>query len=299
MNHGKGNFGFLQKPIQDFILISNNYFFRNHRNIQIILSFTLIISVALLQDATAQKHFKDKTGRISPWEIELSGGFSSFMTSVNPDADANNKQINYWHNDFNPGIGLSVVRNISPSLGIEINWLNTRLTGTWDNQFPPLAIAVGYPAPLTYNSKINQFDLMMAFNLNKIYKPGNDEDKWHIYLKPGIGIAHIKDNQNFFPGDSPYLRVSAVLDAGISVSLSEKIKIMAGSSFRFVNTDNLDGVHVLTTDSEGNPVGQEKVYEYYNYTYLRVSYSFGRFGSRKSNCSFGNKRVKTRIYKRY
>ena len=53
---------------------------------------------------------------------------------------------------------------------------------------------------------------------------------------------------------------------------------MIGSTFRFVNTDNLDGVHVVSTDLNGKTVEYMKVYEIYNYTYLRVSYNLGDIG---------------------
>ena len=133
-----------------------------------------------------------------------------------------------------------MVRNISPSLGVEINWLNTRLTGTWNNKWPALPISTSYQSPLTYNSQINQFDVMMVFNLNQIMLPGDEEDVWHLFFKSGIGITKIKDKKKFYPDGSSYARMSFALDAGLSVSLSERIKLMIGSTFRFVNTDNLD-----------------------------------------------------------
>ncbi len=256
-----------------------------------------ILGILLFQSATAQSNKNKRIGHISPWEIGVSGGISSFNNTINIAPGVTDNLVNYWYRDINPGIGLSVVRNISPSLGIELNWLNTRLTGRWNNTYPPLAVSAGYSLPLTFDSKINQFDLMMAFNLNQIYHPGNDKDRWHLYFKTGIGMTHIKDNQNFYPGESPYLRISVVADGGVSVSISEKVKLMAGSSFRFVNTDNLDGVHIEGTVN-GNSVRYINISEIYNYTYLRVSYSWGHFGSKKSSCVYMNKRAKHRNYRR-
>lgn len=221
------------------------------------------------------------------------------MTSVNPESGAPDKLINYWNRDINLGFGLSVTRNISPSLGVELGWLNTHLSGTWSNKIPvPLAYAT-FPTPLTFNSKINEADLLMVFNLNKIFHPGNDKDPWHLYVKTGIGITHINDKQNFFPADNPYLKMSFVADGGVSISVSEKIKLMVGSSFRLANTDNLDGVHVVGADLNGNILGYKHILEIYNYTYLRLSYSFGQMGSKNSRCIFMNKPAKRRNYRRY
>jgi hypothetical protein len=265
---------------------------------RIILSLTQILVILFVQNVSAQWHKNGTTGSVSLWEIGLSGGVSSFVTSVNPSSATMSGQINYWSRDENPGIGLSVVRNISPAFGIELNYLNTRLTGTWNNKYPPLAISVGHESPLTFDSRINQFDLMAAFNLNQMLLPGDEEDLWHIYLKTGVGLTHINDNKNFYPGDNPYNKMSLVIDAGLSVSMSDKIKLMLGSSFRSINTDNLDGVHVESTDLNGKTISYMKVYEIYNYTYLKVSYCLGDFGSKKTKNTFKNKKGKYRIFRK-
>lgn len=247
---------------------------------KIIFCFMQILLVFLFQSASAQRYRLKEIAIITPWEIGLSSGVSFFETSVNPAPNAQYRRVNYWNRGINPGISLSVVRNFSPSLGVEVNWLNTRLTGTWSNKWPPLAIAEGRDIPLTFNSQINQFDLMMALNMNQIMFPGDDEDAWHIFCKTGIGITQIIDNKKFYSGNN-YIRMGFALDAGLSLSLSLKTKIMIGSTFRFVNTDNLDGVHVISYDLNGQTIDAMKTYEIYNYTYLRVGYNFGKFGSRK------------------
>jgi len=190
------------------------------------------------------------------------------VTSVNFNPGAPNKNINYWNNNLNPGIGLSVLRNFSPAVGLEINWLNTRLTGKWNDNWPPLPISVGRETPLTYNSQINQFDLMIGINLNQIMLPGDNEDVWHLFIKTGAGIADIHDNKKFYPGIN-YVRLSFPLDLGLSVSISKRMKFQIGSTLRFVNTDNLDGVHVTYTNLNGDTVTPTHILEIYNYTYLK------------------------------
>jgi len=280
-------------------LKSKKHFPSNQCYFGIFFCLAQILIISPFQTASAQNHSKKHTGYITPWEISLSVGFTTFVTSVNPAQGASDRLINYWYRDKNPGIGFSVTRNFSPALGVELNWLNTRLTGTWNDKWAPLTVSAGYPIPLTFNSKINQLDLVMTFNLNKIVHPGNEIDNWHLFFKTGLGLSHIKDNQDFFPGESPYNRLSFITDGGLSVSVSEKVKLMAGSSFRFVNTDNLDGVHVESTDLNGNTVGYINIFEIYTYTYLKMSYSLGHFGSKKSSCSFMDNQQKHRAHRKH
>jgi hypothetical protein len=234
-----------------------------------IFSLTQILIILIFVGFSAQGQQSKDPNKITPWEIGLSAGVSSFITSVNPEAAPH--RINYWNNDLNPGIGLSLTHNISPSLGVEGVWLNTRLTGQWNNRFPPLPVAAGHDNPLTFNSGINQFDLLMAFNVNQILLPGEKEDPWHIFVKTGIGLTLINDQKRFYSNDHPYQKYGLTLDAGFSCSLSRRMKLQAGSAWRFVDTDNLDGVHVTSSDG----TAYYKVYEIYNYNYLRLTYCLG------------------------
>ena len=236
----------------------------------------------LFLNPSSRGQMSNNVTTILPWEVGFSVGGSSFVSSRNPNSGATYKSVNYWYANFNPGIGLFVVRNISPAFGLEFNWLNTRLTGRWNDKWPPHPLSVGHESPLTFNSGINQFDLMMTFNMNQIMLPGDEEDPWHIFVKTGIGITNIKDHKNFYP-DGNYQCLGISLDAGISVSLSKRLKLLMGSEWRMVSTDNLDGVHLVYTDSgENNIIEYKGIYEIYNYAYVKVSYGFGHFGSKKS-----------------
>ena len=239
---------------------------------------TPILVILFLQGASAQT--PEIKASITPWEIGISGGFSLFITSVNPEASGTSNRINYWKQDLNPGFGLSLTRNFSPFWGIELNWLNMHLTGTWNNEWPLPSYADRYETPLTFDTRINQFDLMIAFNLNQTVIPDVEEDPWHLFLKTGIGFAQIRDTRKFYPDGSSYIRPSALIEAGLSVSLSAKIKLMLGGTFRLVDTDNLDGVHVTPTVIKGNIRNYMKVFEIYNFNYLRLSYCFGHRNDR-------------------
>ncbi len=227
------------------------------------MKFLLLILLFLSLLTHAQK--SRKTAEVTPWEVGLSAGASWFVTSVNPEAPPN--RINYWNPNMNPGFGLSVTHNFSPALGMEAGWLNTRLTGEWDSQYPLPTIAAGRESPLTFDSRLNQFDLLMTFNMNQLFLPGDLEDPWHIFTKAGFGMTMISDQMKFYPDGSQYLKFGPTLDVGFSYSLNEKLKLQVGSAWRFVDTDNLDGVHVTS------PTGAAyfKVYEVYNFNYLRLT----------------------------
>jgi len=256
---------------------------------KIIFCIILLLETLLLQSVSAKRPGFKGTPNISPWEIGFSSGASIFLTSVNPESNALNKKINYWERGINPGIGLFVVKNFSPSIGIEINWLNTNLTGKWNNKWPALPVSAGRESPLTFNTQINQFDLMMVFNVYQIMLPGENEDIGHLFLKAGIGISEIKDNKRFYASNN-YDRLSIALGIGYSLSINDRVKIQLGSTFRFVNTDNLDGVHVVAYDKSGKMVDFMKIYELYNYTYLSISYNLGKFSSKKYYGNFNKHR---------
>ena len=264
--------------------------FRIESVMKTISYLTLILFILNLQSVSAKKTIKKGIPVVSRWEIGLSSGTSLFLTSINPESNAINKQINYWRNELNPAIGLFAVRNISPSLGIELDWLNTRLTGKWSNKWPPLAVSTGRPSPLRYDSEINQFDLMMVFNVNQMMLPGDNEDRGHLFLKTGIGLSLIHDNKKFY-SVSDHARISFALGLGYSVSLSKKLKMQIGSTFRSVATDNLDGVHIVGSDINGKQVNFLKIYEIYNYSYLSLSYNLGKLGSKKYKSTYYKKRI--------
>lgn len=260
---------------------------------------TLILVFLLFQDVSAQKNWYNRKASVSDWEIGLSGGISTFVTTINPGPGAPNSQINYWNREVNPGVGLSVLRNISPSIGVEMDWLNTQLTGSWNESNPPLSGSAGHKSPLPFKSQINQIDLMVAFNVNQMMLPGDEEDLWHIFLKPGIGITNIVNYDKWGVGSNyTNTRMSFALDAGVSVSLNEKIKLIIGNTIRSVNTDNLDGTFVVSTGINGETINYMKVFELYNYSYLRVSYCLDNFGSKKSKSTIKKRNGKFRIYRR-
>ena len=269
--------------------IVNIVFSRIENIMKIIFYLTQILVILFFHSASAKRPVTSGMPVITPWEIGLSTGASIYGTSFNQDANASYSRHSYWRRDVTPGFGLFVVRNISPSIGFEFNWLNTRLKGRWNNSWNILPPLESKEIPLTFNSQVNQFDLMIVFNIDQIMLPGDEEDRGHFFIKTGIGISKIKDNKKFYP-EINSAAMSFAFGGGYSYSLNENIKLQVGSILRAVKTDNLDGLHVVSSGRKGEMVEFTKTFEVYSYTYFSVSYSFSDFGSLKSQSSFKRRR---------
>lgn len=235
----------------------------------------LILMVIICDSATAKKIRSKSKDKTPPFEVGLSLGGSSFITSFNPDAKVTDKFVNYWHNKINPGIGLSVTRNIFPSVGIGLNYLHTSFTGTWNDKSLAMPVPLNGDNQLAYKSTINQYDLLFNVNINKLVAPRTASDKWNIYIRTGPGYTTIKDNIAFYADQlsKNFNRFSYTFDPGVSFRLSDKIKLKAGTALRIVFSDNLDGVHLFSTDP-----GWKYSYhisEIYQYTYLSINYYLG------------------------
>jgi len=91
----------------------------------------LILMIIICHAAIAKKFNSQSKYKTRLFEVGLSLGGASFITSFNPDIKANDKFVNYWHNKINPGVGFSVTRNISPTFGICLNYLQTTSRHKW------------------------------------------------------------------------------------------------------------------------------------------------------------------------
>ena len=67
-------------------------------------SFLITVTVLLFVQSTYAQYSKRRSGTESSWEFGFSGGVSQFLTSINPNVDAEYKKFNYWNADFNPSI---------------------------------------------------------------------------------------------------------------------------------------------------------------------------------------------------
>src|ERR1035437_2404910 len=93
------------------------------------LSFLLFVIVLLFTQSTIAQNRRRSSGDASSWEIGFSGGLSKFLTSIDPNSDAIYKKFNYWNNNFNAGITISVVKVISPKFSAGFELMTTKLSG--------------------------------------------------------------------------------------------------------------------------------------------------------------------------
>ncbi|NEW83389.1 MAG: hypothetical protein GZ094_13620 [Mariniphaga sp.] len=95
---------------------------------KIIFYLTQILVFLFFHIVSAKTPVNGAVPIITPWEIGLSTGASIYGTSFIQKPDATYMRNSFWYRDVNPAIGLFAVRNISPSIGIEMSWLNTCLS---------------------------------------------------------------------------------------------------------------------------------------------------------------------------
>lgn len=251
-------------------------------------STILIIAIMLFiaQISTAQ-YSRRRSGIENSWEIGFSGGVSRFLNTLNSNAGDLPKKFNYWNSDLNPAITLSVIKNFSPKFSSEIEWLNTKLSGTWNPNngypIPPLAIKYGLPYPNPFKTGINQFNLMLIANLNQIIVPNNFNEKWNLFIKVGGGLAVLKEFSALYPYDSGQKpKYTIIYGGGLSYAINEKIKLKLGATWYTVMTDRLDGIHNL---KNGGDYTVDEGYSYHNkevyiYPYIGLTYGFGQVMSK-------------------
>ena len=248
----------------------------------------LILIIFISQGAIAQNwNNRSKKDNNRLFEIGISIGGASFVSTYNPNPEPPETFINYWNNDINPGIGVSIANNISPVFGIEIGYLHTSLTGTWNDKWPPYPVGAGYDTPLTYDNSINQYELLFAFNISKLISPRTATGKWNVYVRTGPGITNIIDHKEFYNDqyNHNYNRFSWTLDPGVSYQINDRFKLKAGSSWKIVTTDNVDGIHIYFDKPGWNY--NNNITEFYQYTYVSVHYCLGRYFDAKGKTKSG------------
>jgi len=275
------------------------------------LSVLLVVIVLLSTQSTVAQNRRRSSGDASSWEIGFSGGLSKFLTSIDPNSDAIYKKFNYWNNNFNTGITLSVVKHISPKFSAGFELMTTKLSGSWNvnNGYPvpPLALAKGLPYPNPYKTGVSVADLFVLANLNHIVAPNSSNDKWFLFTKGGFGLAFLKEYSGLYPLVQPgnLYKYTLVLGGGASYTVSDKVKLKLGTTWYRVETDRLDGVHTLKPGgSYQNDAGFAfNVKERYIYPYLEVTYGLGKanykahFFQKNRNRSIWFKHTKKKRYK--
>ena len=230
--------------------------------------------------------FAQKPRDIRNWEVGISWGASKFLNSINPNSDAEYNRFNYWNSDLNPSFSLSVIKNISSEFSIEFEYSTTRLSGTWNDNsgyaVPYSAISLGLPYPNPFKTGINEFDLMLSVNLNKVFMPKIKNDKWYLFIKGGGGGTLLEGHKALFPYSAAVnpFKNSLIYGAGFSYKINGKINLKLGFMFRRIDSDRLDGIHTLKTVAPYDPYFNIK--EVYSSTFLGFTYALNGVRNKKT-----------------
>ena len=219
---------------------------------------------------------------IFPWEIGFSGGMSRFITSFNPNQDAVLKKFNYWNDDVNPAFSLSVIKNFSPALSGELEWVNTKLSGSWNMNngysVPPLVVTNGLVIPEPFETGINEFDFLLNVKFKKLIRQFTKNKAWDLFFRGGIGIDLIKDYRALYHFDLPRngYAYSILYGGGISYKATPKLTIKVSAMMSRVTTDRLDGVRELKPGqfpNGTNPLYYYNLKERYIRPYIGIIYA--------------------------
>lgn len=247
----------------------------------------VIILIFLVTSIT----FAQKSWKQGNWEVGISSGASKFLNSINPNSDAQYKKFNYWNTNLGSSFSLYVIRNISSKFSAEFEWHTTKLSGSWNQNsgfdVPQRAIDLGLPYPDPFLTGINEFDLMLSVNLNKVFLPKYRNNKWYVFIKGGGGAALLKEYQALYPyatSGNPF-KYSIAYGAGLSFKVYEKVKLKLGLTFRKVETDRLDGIHTMKPEAPYDAYFNVK--EVYSQAYFGFTYDLnarsGYNSSRRTN----------------
>lgn len=215
--------------------------------------FVLLLAILLFNINESSGQIRKKRTAVNrSWEIGISGGFSKFMTSVNPNSDATYKTFNYWNSDLNSAVTLSVIKNFSAKFSAEFEWMNTQLSGSWNPEngypVPPLVIYSGLPYPEPFRTGINQFTIMMVANINQIIAPNFASDKWNLFVKGGGGEALLNDIKAFDKLPGSRFKATIAYGGGVSCQINKSLGMKLGATWYIVDTYHLDGQHMSAPD---------------------------------------------------
>jgi hypothetical protein len=236
-----------------------------------------VIILFILQNLHAQNNI-EMVPRVSFWEFGFSAGVSKFSCSRNPNANAVYKSFNYWNSPLNAGFTLSAQKHISPVFSIELEYLKTSLSGSWDASkgypVPPDVIAEGLTYPPPFKTGINQLCLLLNSNLNKLFAPKLASDNWYLFFNAGAGFIFLKKIKGFEELSGKKNRTAILFGPGLSVKINAKIKALVGFTRYIADTDRLDALHTQTSEPDGSYTSVMNVNERYFYTYIGISYRF-------------------------
>ncbi len=206
------------------------------------------------------------------WEIGFSGGVSKYLESANPHANAVYKRFNYWNADYNGNFSLFLIKNISPTFWAEIEWVNTKLSGSWNP-------ANGYPVPPNisdadlpiFKTGINQWHLIHGINLNQLIAPAIATNKWHTFIMGGVGMTLVKGlaSNDLF---SDKFELLFLYGGGIEYKINTKIRVRIETAINKIRTDRLDGFHTV----DNNSFSISRINESYQYSSIGMSYRLGK-----------------------
>lgn len=172
------------------------------------------------------------------------------------------------------GIGLSLNKGLSNTLSLQFAGLYGALQGVRRGK----AVGPGYPRGRYFNTNILEGSTRIMLNVNNILSPYRErfDKKWGIYAFAGLGLVQFDTKVYLLDTDAEVNATRGVGPTGktteavatigsmLKYHLNNKMDLGLEASYRFVNTDRLDGWEGPGSDNDR-----------YSFLALNFTYHFG------------------------
>lgn len=229
----------------------------------------LLLSIALLflffAFSSAQE--KARTEPYRKWEIGANGGGTIFTGEWNMNKDALFSHFHQWNCHFNWAYGASLKKNFSHIFALEVDWNHANITGSWVfNQ-------VSYP---DFRTQVIRSNFNAVWNLSNLFSDIKYDRKIYWYGKLGAGISHLWRREGRSPlfHDNQW-KLTIPVGGGIAYSLNNYLKLNAGATWSWLNTDRLDAMKTERLDTRTMNY-ETAIFGTQLYTYVGVSLVFGK-----------------------
>ncbi|GET24463.1 outer membrane beta-barrel protein [Prolixibacter sp. NT017] len=213
------------------------------------------------------------------WEAGLSVGASTYTGHI--DKENPNALKNPWNTTMDPTIGGFIEYHVQRFLGLQVALFSTRLTGTWNENYP---YPVNYdPArdkfpPLTFITGVTCYSLSAVGYFSSFFVTSNPKPKLDVFAKAGIGqlTTNLIDAWEGLPPDDNQRRMVYLFSGGLKYHIDDHWRAGLEGQWNLVNTDRLDGLNdyqIEQTEYWKYPYFKAK--EHFMTIQVKVSYTFG------------------------
>ena len=230
---------------------------------KLLLSISLLLICFLLTFGREKK----KADPYRKWEIGINGGGTVFTGEWNISGGEIFNHYRQWNSHLDPTYGVLLKKNFNNVFALELGWNHANITGSWKYNTLPVP---------DFRTQVIESDFNSVWNLSNLFSAHHFDRKIYWFGKLGGGVSHLWRREGAFPlfHDNQW-KLTIPIGAGVAIRLIDHVKLNIGTQWSWVNTDRLDGMKTELISGKIENY-EASVYGTKLYTYLGVSYIFGR-----------------------